>query len=266
MIQSGHYNERVYLMKMKPEDFPAVIDYVNKKARSYGYTKIFCKIPFWASPTFISGGFIVEAQIPCFYKARDDAYFVSKFLNSDRLLSIENDQLVKLTQALATHAVSKPMPFLRDEFSFAKIGRDRSREVAEVYGKVFETYPFPIYDPEYISNSFHNDVHYFGIEMDRQIVALSSAEIDRENANAEMTDFAILPEHRGNQLAIILLKEMEHEMLKQGIRTLYTICRLNSIPINKVFLRLHYKYGGTLIKNSNIAGNIESMNVYYKHI
>ena len=42
--------------------------------------------------------------------------------------------------------------------------------------------------------------------------------------------------------------------------------RLNSIGMNKPFLNLKYSFSGTLIMNTNIAGKIESMNVYYKHI
>ncbi len=59
---------------------------------------------------------------------------------------------------------------------------------------------------------------------------------------------------------------MEIEMKNQGMKTLYTIARLNSIAMNLTFLRSNYKYSGTLIKNTNISGQIESMNVYYKQI
>lgn len=81
-----------------------------------------------------------------------------------------------------------------------------------------------------------------------------------------MTDFATLPAYAGNSLALMLLDAMDREMKNQGIKTLYTIARLNSIPMTLTFLRSDYQYSGTLIKNTNIAGKIESMNVLYKHI
>jgi hypothetical protein len=59
---------------------------------------------------------------------------------------------------------------------------------------------------------------------------------------------------------------MEKRMRKAGIKTPFTIARLNSLAMNKTFLKLHYTYAGTLVKNTNIAGKIESMNVYYKHL
>jgi putative beta-lysine N-acetyltransferase len=95
---------------------------------------------------------------------------------------------------------------------------------------------------------------------------VASAEIDNEGKNAEMTDFATDPDYRGKKLGQRLLSTMEKEMKASGIRTLYTIARLQSIPMNKVFLKRQYLYAGTLVRNTNIAGSIESMNVYYKHI
>jgi putative beta-lysine N-acetyltransferase len=131
---------------------------------------------------------------------------------------------------------------------------------------VFETYPFPIYNPGYILKTMDENVQYFGAEKDGEIAALSSAEIDFKGGNAEMTDFATHFAHTGNNLASLLLKTMEEEMEQQGISTLYTIARLNSIPMNKTFLQNEYQYSGTLINNTNIAGKIESMNIYYKQI
>jgi len=55
-------------------------------------------------------------------------------------------------------------------------------------------------------------------------------------------------------------------MSELGIKTVYTIARLNSIPMNVTFLKRGYKYGGTLINNTNISGKIESMNVLYNYL
>ena len=131
---------------------------------------------------------------------------------------------------------------------------------------MFESYPFPIHNPRYILKTMEEDVQYFGAEKDGKLAALSSAEIDFRGENAEMTDFATHLSHTGNNLSSLLLRAMEKEMKKQEITTLYTIARLNSIPMNKTFLQNDYQYSGTLIKNTNIAGKIESMNVLYKYV
>jgi RimJ/RimL family protein N-acetyltransferase len=81
-----------------------------------------------------------------------------------------------------------------------------------------------------------------------------------------MTDFATSRHHAGNNLSMLLLNHMEHEMKRQGISTLYTIARLLSLPMNKTFLRSGFTYSGTLRNNTNISGRIESMNLYYKRL
>lgn len=81
-----------------------------------------------------------------------------------------------------------------------------------------------------------------------------------------MTDFATLPDQRGKNLSVLLLNALEKSMKEQGITTLYTMARLNSIGMTKTFLKMDYCYSGTLIKNTNIAGKIESLNILYKHI
>jgi hypothetical protein len=48
------------------------------------------------------------------------------------------------------------------------------------------------------------------------------------------------------------------------MRIAYTIARSLSYPVNSLFSRAGYSFGGTLVKNTNICGSFESMNVWYK--
>ena len=267
IIQHGDLNKRVYLMKLKKEDSPFIIQQINNLARKYKYSKIFCKVPSWASPLFYANGFILEAQIPKCYKNKEAAFFVSKFLSSDRLLEIETDQLYEFSKMLkeANKLQSKEI-VENSSFRIRKLERSSFEEITAIYREVFITYPFPIYNPGYILKSFDEGVQYFSAEIEGTLVALASAEVDKDGKNAEMTDFATLPQYRGQGLALMLLNRMEKEMKKQGIKTIYTIARLNSTGMNKTFLRMNYTFSGTLIKNTNIAGKIESMNVFFKHI
>lgn len=266
IIQHGKLNDRVYLIKLNKADFPNIISYIENLARTYSYTKIFCKVQSWSAPTFIANGFIVEAQIPEFYDGKEDVFFMSKFLNSDRLMNLENENLEKLTQEFLSFTESPLKEISSNGFSSKVLAKEDVDDITKIYRKVFKSYPFPIFNPGYIHKTMKENVMYFGIEEQEKLIALSSAEMDKKGRNAEMTDFATLPKFRGNNLSILLLKEMEKAMKKQNISTLYTIARLNSIAMNKTFLKLNYKYAGTLVKNTNISGCIESMNVYYKHI
>ena len=140
-----------------------------------------------------------------------------------------------------------------------------------IYRKTFVTYPFPINDPEYIRKTMNENFIYFSIMRNNRIVALSSSEMDNNLQNAEMTDFATLPEYQGKGLAQYLLYKMEDEMRRRNVQLVYTISRAMSYEINILFAKMGYSYGGTLWNNTNISietvsNNNESMNVWYKDI
>jgi putative beta-lysine N-acetyltransferase len=79
-----------------------------------------------------------------------------------------------------------------------------------------------------------------------------------------MTDFATLPEQRGRGLANRLLAELEQVAAAEGIRTAYTIARAYSFGMNITFAKNGYQYAGTLTRNTQISGELESMNVWFK--
>lgn len=265
IIQHGELNKRVYLMKLDEGESSEIINQINELAHENKYTKIFCKIPQKVAPLFFANGFLMEAQIPKFYKGKEGAFFVSKFLSSDRLLDIENGSLNQLSKLLSeTEATNQGNIHLDKNTRLVKVTRHDVAEIVDIYKQVFASYPFPIHDANYIIETMQNGVQYFGIETKGKFIALASAEVDEKGQNAEMTDFATLPRYRGKSLSVLLLRAMETEMKAQGIKTLYTIARLKSIGMNKTFIRQNYIYSGTLIKNTNISGSIESMNVYYK--
>ncbi|MGM0464169.1 MAG: putative beta-lysine N-acetyltransferase [Bacteroidota bacterium] len=266
VLQHGKYNDRIYLMKLVENDVPSIISGMDDLAHKNKYGKIFARIPLWALPVFKASGYISEAYIPGYIRGEEDIHFVSKFLNSDRLRGIETDMLEKFSNILNEgYITDKPIP--EGKHRIETVSEEEAEEAAALFRQVFETYPFPVHDPEFIISSMRENTRYFGIrDKKNKFIAISSAEIDTDNLCAEMTDFAVLKSQRGKKLSIILLQEMEKHMRRIDIKTLYTIARLNSLPMNKTFLRQGYKYTGTLIKNTNISGNIESMNILYKSL
>jgi putative beta-lysine N-acetyltransferase len=108
------------------------------------------------------------------------------------------------------------------------------------------------------------NVSYFGIWAKGSLIALASAEIDRRNENAEMTDFATRPDCRGRGLANYLLAQAETAAEQLGVKTAYTIARAYSPGMNITFARNGYTFSGTLTHNTQISGKLESMNVWYK--
>lgn len=266
VIQHGMQSNRIYLMKLAPEDAESIVDKLIRLAQQEHYSKIFCKVPSQATPLFLARGFILEGYIPKFYQGKKDAFFVSKFMEPGRLSAVPQAALEKLHELLATPISTICLEDPADGYTFRKLGSADIPAIVKLYTETFATYPFPIHDPAYIQETMNEHVHYFGAFQENNLAAIASAEIDFEARNAEMTDFATSHAHSGHRLACRLLQTMEKSMKEQNICTLYTIARLQSIPMNKTFLRMGYTYSGTLINNTQISGSIETMNLYYKTV
>lgn len=267
LIQHGKYNNRVYVMKLHPGDVPYIIGELNNLAIKNGYSKIFAKIQSNVLPHFISQNYLIEAYIPGFYKNKTDCVFVSKFLTEKRK-QFNSNELSDFSQLVKTSEVSSKLKYKNSlKYILEKLGQDDIEEITGVFRKVFKTYPFPIYNPKYIEQTMlsHN-MNYFGVRDGGKLIGVSTSEVDIGNSNTEMTDFAVLPEYRGQNLAFHMLAKMEQDVKYSGIETAYTIARLKEPGMCKTFLKMGYKYTGTLINNTNICGSVESMNIFYKHL
>ncbi|MFZ3384574.1 MAG: putative beta-lysine N-acetyltransferase [Candidatus Methanoperedens sp.] len=266
ILQHGKHNDRIYLMKLSKEDFPSIINRLDKLAEVEGYSKIFAKVPEYAKNDFIKNGYLVEAAIPGFFNGQEGVYFLGKYFAGSRKVDskiVEINKILNVARSKKNDRIDLSLPH---GFKYKICDISCVFQMAELYRKVFDTYPFPIFDPQYICKTMDENFIYSSIWKNDTIVALSSCEMDVKAQNVEMTDFATLPEHRGEGLASYLLYNMEYEMQKRNIKTAYTISRAFSYGINIIFAKMGYEYCGTLIKNTNISGNFESMNVWYKFL
>lgn len=265
ILNHGKYNDRIYLMKLSKDDFPMIITTLDELAKKKNYTKIFAKVPSFAFDNFIINGYMLEASIPKFYNGKDEVFFMSKFLDENRKKS-DQPEIGNILNKIKNQKNLPIKPKLLDGYSYKICTKEDAYEMAKIYRNVFETYPFPIHEPNYIKKTMDENIIYFGVCIDNKLVSIASSEMDRKSQNVEMTDFATLPDYRGNSFAIFLLSQMEKEMKNKGIKTAYTIARSISYGMNITFSKLAYKYSGTLINNTNISGNLESMNIWYKYL
>ncbi len=266
-IHHGKTSNRIYLMKLSPETAPQLIPKLDKLAGRNGYTKIFAKVQAHVLPVFILNNYEIEAFIPRFYNDKIDCLLVSKFVDTERKIIPVNE--LEILQDLLRNGKEPERKENKNglNYKIRRLGTNDAEPITEIFKKVFETYPFPVHDPRYIEETMEqHGTQYFGVTNGTKLIGVSTAEIDMENKNAEMTDFAVLPEFRGQNIAFSLLDKMESAMENAGIKTCYTIARLNQPGMNKTFLKAGYKYTGTLVNNTNIGGKIESMNILYKHI
>lgn len=267
LVQHGSYNDRIYLMKLSQDDFPEIINELDILASKEAYSKIFVKLPDYAKDVFLSKGYVTEASIPNFYSGIETAYFMAKYFSEARKQIQNPDELINVLRAAnSKYSDGSRLVSLSDDFISRECRLSDISAITQLYQKVFTTYPFPIQDPDYIAETMAANVNYFGVWHNQSLVALSSSEMDLKACNVEMTDFATLPDYRGHNLSTYLLQTMEQQMRKLSIKTAYTIARALSYGMNITFAKMGYSYSGTLINNTNISGNLESMNVWYKHI
>lgn len=267
VIHHGKQSDRIYLMRFDAADMPDLPVRLIKRAERDQYSKIICKIPAPYEQEFAVYGFSKEAEIPGYYNGRDDCVFVSLFTKSSRKYPTEGKKIKEiLDRALYRSKQEKVPPVLPDGFSAGILSEKHADEIAAVYREVFESYPFPITEAEYIRSTMRDNVIYFGIRHHDRPVALSSIEASYHAKNGEMTDFATLPDYRGRGLAGHLLHAMDDHFREIGLKTAYTIARAVSPGMNLTFAGRGYRFGGTLINNTQIAGSLESMNIWYKEI
>ncbi len=264
LLQHGPSSDRVYLMKLASPDVPRIIRFMEQLASSNGYTKLFAKVPEQAEGWFRAQGFKVEARVPGMFNGSQDGCFMAKYPKRERSV-ISSPKLVQEVLSTAKEQSVHNGRSLPEGWKIGLLKPEDAEAMADLYSQVFETYPFPIHDPEYLRSTMDSHVRYFGIRDETgRLTALASAEMDCSAGNVEMTDFATLTECRGKGLASILLGHMEKEMDKAGIDTAYTIARAHATGMNIVFARQGYAFAGTLPNNTQIKGDLESMNVWYK--
>lgn len=275
VIQHGKFNNRIYLMKLSRKDFPDIIEELDKIALREGYSKIFAKVPSFAKDNLINNDYLIEARIPKFYNGVENVYFMGKYFDESRMFDNrigEINEILDIAALYENKKIGKNAEFnLPNGFDYVICNKSHIYQIADMYQKVFITYPFPINDHEYIAKTMDQNFIYFSIQKNNEIIAMSSSEMDIESQNVEMTDFATLPKYQGKGFALYLLYKMEDEMRKRDIKVAYTISRATSYGVNIIFAKMGYKYSGTLYNNTNISTdhvsrNFESMNVWYKYL
>ncbi|HOO49065.1 MAG TPA: putative beta-lysine N-acetyltransferase [Saccharofermentans sp.] len=266
IVHHGQNSNRIYLMKLDESDLPHIYQRLDNLAKQNNYTKIIAKIPCKFKNIFLESGYEQEAFIPKFYNGDGDGCFVCKYFDKKRKVNALNSECKEILKIAQKKDVLDIKKSLERGYVCRRANENDIPSIVDLYRAVFKSYPFPIFKEKYIAQTIKENVIYFGIWNNKSLVAVSSIEMDKHNCNAEMTDFAVLNEYRGNGFALYLLEEMEKNFNKLDIKTAFTIARAKSAGMNITFARKGYIYAGTLINNTDIAGQIESMNVWYKNI
>jgi putative beta-lysine N-acetyltransferase len=266
VFQHGPSNDRVYVLSTIAEDIPELLPYLENLATKRRYGKVIAKCPAPCVEAFEGWGARLEARIGDYYGEGNDACFMARYFEAERAEERQPEDVARNLEIARDKAGEAPRSSDASWDDLAIAGPEDAEAMSHVYQQVFPTYPFPILDPAYLRQAMQNDVVFFKLTRSGEIGALASAEMDVKHDAVEMTDFATLPAFRGQGAAQELLQAMERAMAERGLRTTFTIARAYSTGMNVTFAKCGYEYGGTLTGNTNIAGRIESMNIWWKRL
>jgi putative beta-lysine N-acetyltransferase len=259
-------NARVEVQAYRAEEPTAMAAALEDLALDAGVDKVFVKARASHREALESAGMCAEAVIEGYFDGRP-AVVLSSFLSDERrrrhAARRQQEILAEIHDRPADPSL-QPMP---DGYRLVRARPEDAADLGELYGHVFRSYPFPIDDPDYVVSTMQTNVIYRLVrDPGGAVVAAASAETDAAHRNAEMTDFATLPEQRGAGLAQHLLAALEVDMDDLEIPNLYTIARARSAGMNRVFRNRGYRRTGTLVNNCHIAGQFEDMHVWCKQL
>ncbi len=258
-------NKRLKLLDYNTVDFYSLDNYIVKTARENELEKIIVISKEADVNNFTRAGYLQEAVDPFFYKGKS-GHYIAKFLSNQR--GTKSDKFKK--DKIITIAGKKgkyDSELLDKDFVIDKAFKKDIPQLIELYKTIFESYPTPIFNSDYLEKTMDdNNLFLTAKDNSGKIIASISADIDIDKLNAEITDCATLPECRGKKIMYQLVNYIEKEMKKIGLLSIYTIARAISPGINTVFGRNDYVYTGRLIKNCDISGSFEDMNLWVKKI
>jgi putative beta-lysine N-acetyltransferase len=272
-IESDNFFLQVYLdsfnKRIRIDDCRGNTAYLIEKAEELALEhqaeKLIFKVRSEQLFSFVEYGFQTEAVADRYFLG-SDAYFCTKYYSASRR---QNDQWVTEDQLLKRVCKDKSPSnsiVLPQEYQLERVDEKSSGELAALYQKVFQIYPTPLYDPEYVKKTMNDGTIYYVFKHNKKIVSAASAEVNQFYKNAELTDCATLPEHRKYGLMKMLLRALEQNLMTQGVFCCYSIARSLSYGMNTALYQLGYKYRGRLLNNCFIYDKLEDMNMWVKDL
>lgn len=214
---------------------------------------------------FLEKAFQVEAMVDHFFKG-DPAFYFTKYYTQERKenpLWLTEDRIIQKITELEGSTIKQRFP---STYKLKKLNKTDCEPLAILYQNVFQIYPTPLQNPDYIEKTMEQGTIYFGFTHNEEIVSAASAEVNTTYYNAELTDCATLPEHRKYGLMKHLLEMLEGELKKKSIYCVYSIARAQSYGMNAALYQLGYMYRGRLMNNCYIFDKLENMNMWVKDL
>ncbi|MCV9884161.1 putative beta-lysine N-acetyltransferase [Metabacillus halosaccharovorans] len=274
-------------VKLSTSDFQLelFLDYFNKRIRIDHYrgnmTRIlqeishisnedFCeKVLFYSHPEhwreLLSHGYELEGVIPGYFSGTHN-YVMTLYTKNERRTSQYWVKENEILQDIKNKGLNMNDKLVPTDYSFRKAEVGDTRQLAELYGKVFQVYPTPMNEQHYVKTMIEGGTYFYLVEYQNEIVSAASADVNSIYHNAELTDCATLKVHRKHGLMKKLLMYLEQDLRKNGVYYTYSLARALSFGMNYAFYQLGYHYHGRLINNCYIFDKLEDMNIWGKDL
>ena len=258
-------NERLIIKQPQFRDAARFATDVLRAARAHdaGKLLVYAGEDQWRQ--LLAQGFALEGILDG-YLHGEPAYIMASALTGTRhnCGDVEREQAV-LEAALA--AATEPAPELPGQYRLVSCGSDMAEALAEVYGEVFTSFPSPLNETDFVHRMIRSGAAIFLAVLDGdRIASVAAAEIDREFKAAETTNCATRSAYRGEGMMQVLLHELENEMRREEIFTLFSLARAPSFGMNRALSKAGYSFRGRLLCNSHIMGGYETMNLWVRRL
>ena len=263
-IYVDYTNKRVKIIELNNisvQNLKRIIHFSSKEHLG----KIICNCDSEPLIIFEEAGFELEGKINGYFKGKD-AFCMSYFISSDRK-KCSNFSKKELLVKQCLDVRNKFIPRGNNStYCIRNATQNDIKEMVKLFSTVFSTYPSPVYDEKFLKETMNERVLYKVAVYDGKIIGIASADMDKENLNAEITDCATYPDYRGKGILSNIIYSLELNLQDKGFLTLYSLSRAINPGVNVVLSKHNYKYTGRLVNNCNICGTFEDMNIWVKNI
>lgn len=259
------YNERIRILNYRG-NVADILELIKKEMEPHQITKVlfYARTETWRE--LLKNGYQLEAVINGYFSG-SDCYIMTNYIDNKRRTSpywLQGEAIISsiLKKERNTEAIV-PIPSL---YTIRRGKIADSEQLAALYKQVFELYPVPISNPDYIQTLINNGTIFYVVEYKNSIVSAASADLNSIFHHAEVTDCATLKEHRKYGFMKKLIALLESDLKASGIFCVFSIARALSYGMNAALFQMGYEYSGRLINNCYIFDKIEDMNVWVKDL
>jgi putative beta-lysine N-acetyltransferase len=268
VLKHGETHNRVYLIETEQNNWDSLIFRMKDLAHKKNYDKILGRVPEEAKKAFQLKGYQIEAKIPRMYNGEKTGYFLADYLNEKRSTCDEKESKTIATVksiALAANRFPEESQFdLPSNLNVRQLDQSDFLELVLLHDKAFKSYSCPINKEEYLTEMAEKmNYEFYGLFDEKELLVSAILKINEKESNVEIVDFATHPDYRGQNLSYYLVQEIKKTFGESGYKTIYSLVRATSYGLNITFSKHGFSLGGTLLNNTVIHNNLESVNVWY---